>query len=57
MSSVIESWNPPIWRSADSRSALLVPTSIGVRERLPARCSSEWNRNCCDSAARTTKPS
>ena len=56
MSSVIESWNPPTWRSAVRRSALLVPTSIGVRERLPARCSSEWNRNCCDSAERTTKP-
>ena len=57
MSSVIESWKPPIWRSALTRSALLVPTSIGVRDPLPARWSSEWKRNCCDSADRTTKPS
>ena len=35
MSSVIESWKPPIWRSALTRSALLVPTSIGVRDPLP----------------------
>ncbi len=56
MSSVIESWYPPIALSALTRNALLVPTSIGVRERLPARWSREWNRNCCDSAERATKP-
>ena len=54
MSSVIESCRPPIDRSALIRTALFVPTSMAMPRRLPARCSSEWNRYCCDSAQRVT---
>ncbi len=57
MSSVIESYSPPICRSAEIRTALDVPTNIGAPYRLPARWIRAWKRNCCDSAALVTKVS
>ena len=54
-SSVIESRRPPISRSAEIRTALLVPTSIGQPKKLPIRWIRPWNTNCWDSAPLVTK--
>ena len=50
-SSVMESWRPPIAFSAESRTALFVPTNMAVPNRLPARWMTLWKRYCWLSAA------
>ena len=57
MSSVTESDSPPMPLRALMRIALFVPTSIAALYRFAARWMSEWNGNCCDSAARVTNVS
>lgn len=49
-SSVIESANPSMSRSAEIRTALLVPTNIAEVDAFPARCSTPCNRYCWLSA-------